>query len=258
MPIPHVVFIVPYRNREEQKYFFATYMSNIILADVNYSYEIYFSHQNDTRPFNRGAVKNIGFQAVAKKYPNHYRDIIFIFNDIDTVPFKPELLNFNNVPHGTVRHFYGFKYALGGIVAFRGGDFEATNGYPNLWGWGMEDCILQKRCESINLSIDRSVFFPIRNPNIFQLFDGVTRNTNAEEASTALYAPESLKRNGLRSIRNLKYNIKPDDTNYRKNIHSNIFMIDINSFQADTDPSGMNFFEYNLKNPVRDILNHSK
>ena len=58
-------------------------------------------------------------------------------------------------------HFYGFNYALGGIVALTGEDFELTNGYPNFWGWGMEDNVLQKRCEALNLFIDRSHFFQL-------------------------------------------------------------------------------------------------
>ena len=49
--IPTKIFIVPYRNRPEQKFFFSQYM-NIILEHSN-DYEIYFSHQGDERSFNR-------------------------------------------------------------------------------------------------------------------------------------------------------------------------------------------------------------
>ena len=60
--IPKRVFVVPYRNRVQHKFFFSKYMS-FILEDKD-DYEILFSHQCDARTFNRGAVKNIGFIAI--------------------------------------------------------------------------------------------------------------------------------------------------------------------------------------------------
>ena len=83
--IPKRIFIVPYRNRIQNKFFFCKYM-NFILEDCD-DYEIYFSHQCDARTFNRGAIKNLGFIAAKNKYPQHYKDITFIFNDVDTIPF---------------------------------------------------------------------------------------------------------------------------------------------------------------------------
>ena len=74
--VPKKVFIVPYRNRIQHKFFFSKYMS-FILEDDN-DYEIFFSHQCDSRTFNRGATKNIGFIAARNKYPNDYKDITFI------------------------------------------------------------------------------------------------------------------------------------------------------------------------------------
>ena len=68
--IPKKVFIVPYRNRPQQKFFFSKYMT-FLLEDLH-EYDVYFSHQSDARHFNRGATKNIGFMAMKQKYPNHY------------------------------------------------------------------------------------------------------------------------------------------------------------------------------------------
>ena len=127
---PAIVFIIPYRNRIQHKFFFSNYMPSI-MKDYEDNYEIYFSHQCDARSFNRGGTKNIGFLAIKAKYPNAYKDITFVFNDIDTLPFT-NIFDYKTT-HGVVKHFYGFQYALGGIVSMTGADFEKTNGFPRCW-----------------------------------------------------------------------------------------------------------------------------
>jgi len=173
MSIPKRVFVVPYRHRAQHKFFFVNYMQ-FLLEDVDPAeFEIYFAHQADDRPFNRGAVKNIGFMAIKKKYPHHYRDITIIFNDVDTIPFN-KLFSYETLP-GTVAHYYGYTHTLGGIVVIKGGDFERVNGFPCFWGWSQEDNCLNARCLRAGLKIDRSNFYPIGSPEILQLFDGMSR-----------------------------------------------------------------------------------
>ena len=142
--IPDVVFVVPYRNREQHKTFFTRYMKDYVLKNVNYKWQIIFIHQRDVRAFNRGAMKNLGFKYLKDKYPKYYKDITIVFNDVDTAPYKPDLVNFQTT-RGIVKHFYGFNYALGGLVSMKAGDFEELNGFPNLWAWGFEDNELQYR-----------------------------------------------------------------------------------------------------------------
>lgn len=251
MSIPKIVFIVPYRNRVTHKYFFSQYLSSILTEEDKY--EIYFSHQNDERPFNRGAAKNIGFIAVKEKYPNDYKNITFVFNDIDIVPFY-KIFDYETTK-GIVKHFYGFQYALGGIVSILGSDFEEINGYPNFWGWGMEDKILQERVEKQSMQIDRTHFYPIGSPEILQLFDGVSRIINKKEP---LLAKNDKGIDGITSIKQCKFTIDGESANPLDNIYTilneNIFVVNIHHFISSRNVSNMSFFEYDLREPTNKIM----
>lgn len=250
--VPKIVFIIPYRNRPQHKFFFSTYLTSI-LTTLD-SYEIYFSHQSDKRSFNRGATKNIGFLAIKEKYPNDYKNITFVFNDIDTIPFS-NIFNYQTTS-GTVKHFYGFDYALGGIVAINGADFEEINGYPGFWGWGLEDTVLQKRCELANLHINREQFYPIGSPDILHLFDGVSRLINRKDP---LRATNDNGYDGLKTIANLHFTIDTESKNPLDNIHvsdsDKIFIINIVSFTTGTRFENNNFYKYDLRNDPKQIYN---
>tara|TARA_B110000503_G_C7030560_1_gene363811 strand:+ start:179 stop:979 length:801 start_codon:yes stop_codon:yes gene_type:complete len=200
MVIPKLIFIIPYRDREQHKHFFMRQM-NYVLEDMHKDdYEIYFTHQCDNQDFNRGAMKNIGFIAMRDKYPNDYKQITFVFNDVDTMPYTKHFLNYDTT-HGNVKHFYGYKFTLGGIVSIKGDDYERTNGFPNLWAWGFEDNMFQDRVIHHGLHIDRSVFYPIMDKNILQLKDGLNRVVNRQE-----YTNFKLKTlDGLNTITDIKY-----------------------------------------------------
>lgn len=253
--VPKRVFIVPYRNRIQHKYFFCKYMS-FILEDSD-DYEIYFSHQCDARTFNRGATKNIGFLAVKNKYPEDYKNITFIFNDVDTIPFN-KIFDYETT-HGTVKHYYGFKYALGGIVVMKGSDFEKTNGYPCFWGWGMEDNALQKRCDALGLKIDRSVFYNIGSPEILQLFDGISRIISKKDPWRG---ENDNGIDGLNTIRQLKYSIDDKSDNPNDNLfvvhNKNIFIINIATFLTHIPFGSEEYYNYDLREPKRKILNPDK
>jgi len=253
--IPKRVFIVPYRNRVQHKFFFSKYMS-FILEDCD-DYEIYFCHQCDARTFNRGATKNIGFIAVKNKYPEHYKDITFIFNDVDTLPFN-KIFDYQTT-HGVVKHYYGFKYALGGIVVMKGADFEKINGYPCFWGWGMEDNALQKRCDGYGLTVDRNIFYNIGSPEILQLFDGISRIISRKDPWRGEYDNGI---DGIRTITDLKYNIDSKSDNPNDNIFSvhnpRINIINIATFLTHIPFGSEEYYTYDLREPKRKILNPDK
>jgi len=202
---PNLVFIVPYRNRKQQYEFFSSHMK-VILEDLPAnSYRILYIHQQDQREFNRGAIKNIGFITVKNLYPDDYQNITLVFNDIDIMPYTKNFLNYFTTP-GTVKHFYGFTFTLGGIVSITAGDFEKVNGFPNFWAWGYEDNMLQKRVASAGLKISRDQFYPILSQEMLHFSEGITRNINRTEYD--IY--QSNTQEGINTISNIQQNIDHD------------------------------------------------
>ena len=200
--IPSLIFIIPYRDREQQMLFFKRQMSYVLEDYDKDDYRIYFVHQTDNRQFNRGAMKNIGFLAVWDMYPNDYKNITLVFNDVDTMPYTKNFLNYKTTT-GVVKHFYGHRHVLGGIVSITAGDFIKIRGFPNFWAWGYEDNLLQKRVLHYGLRIDRSQFYNIMDKNIMHLFDGLERIVNKTEFDN--YIRNTTE--GWHSISNLKYTV---------------------------------------------------
>ena len=249
--VPSKVFVVPYRNRYHQKFFFSTQMTSI-LKNKN-DYVILFAHQSDERSFNRGAMKNIGFIAMKEKYPNDYKNMNFIFNDVDTLPFT-YIFDYET-QEGIIKHYYGFEDALGGIVVIKGCDFEKINGYPNFWGWGMEDASLQKRCNKHGLTIDRTNFYTVGSPEILQLFDGVSRLISKKDHTRMLL---DNGRDGIRTIHKLKYTIDSESSNPEDNNHvisnDKIKYVNVKDFQSLVRFEKEGFFDYDLRQPKENII----
>jgi len=255
--IPKVVFIVPYRSRPQHKFFFSNYLKTIMdESNLKEEYEVYFSHQCDIRAFNRGATKNIGFLAVKEKYPNDYKNITFVFNDIDTLPFY-KLFDYDTSPN-IIKHFYGFETALGGIFSIKGGDLELINGFPNYWGWGLEDACIQERCLKKKLKIDRSQFFAIGNENILQFFDGVNRLVNKRDYQRLRSDFAAL--DGIRSINNLQYRVmhegesmNPEDNKYIFPM-VNVNMVNVTHFTTLIDVNKELHYKYDIRDPIKNTL----
>jgi len=242
--IPSKVFIVPYRDRAKDKEDFSKNIT-MLLEDDQEPYEIYFAHQYDARPFNRGAMKNIGFLAVKDKYPANYREITFIFHDVDTWPSAKGLIDYKTTP-GVVKHYYGFKFALGGIFAIKGADFEKTRGFPNFWGWGIEDNVMNDRCLVIGLKIDRSCFYDVTDKRISRSFDGFNRIISKKDSLVyKTSTPDDLP-----ALKEVKWRLH-SHANANANANANIIMVNIYNFECSTS------FKDQIYEPI-DIRNTTK
>ena len=233
--VPTRVFIVPYRDRKADKEQFLAKMKKL-LEDFSEPYEIYFAHQYDNRPFNRGAMKNIGFLAIKNKYPTAYKEITFIFHDVDTYPGEKGLIDYTTTT-GVVKHYYGFTFALGGIFAIKGADFEKSKGFPNFWGWGIEDNALNDRCLAVGLKIDRSCFYDINDRRILRTFDGFKRLISKQDSLIYTQAAH-------------------DDITHLKNLNWNFHneYINITSFECNMNHREQIYEAYDIRKSKKIIV----
>lgn len=239
---PERVFIIPYRDREKDKELFIKNMTELLEEQAS-TYEIYFAHQCDSRPFNRGAMKNIGFLAIKSKYPNDYKNITFIFHDVDTWPSKKGMIDYTTAS-GVVKHYYGYKFALGGMFAIKGADFEKSRGFPNFWGWGIEDNVMNDRSLAAGLRIDRSTFYDINDRSIIRTFDGFSRIISKRDSF--VYKHETP--DDLNSLKNVNFRFVNENSN------KNVTMIQITNFQGLMNPNDQQYKPIDIRTTKKLIV----
>lgn len=152
--------IVPYRNRADQLQKFLQELPKYLRKE-GISYSIIVVEQHDAKPFNRGALLNVGFLE-AKKQGCDY----VVFHDVDLLPRKvdysysdvpQELVGKiveNGDPHFTLRiEDLTYDY-FGGVTLFPVETFEKINGFSNKYiGWGFEDNDLLLRCQEAQVPL---------------------------------------------------------------------------------------------------------
>ena len=205
---PELIFIVPYRNRAPQKKVFECVMPTIL---EDQKYKIIFVHQKDNRPFNRGAIKNLGFIYVKKTYPETYKNITLVLHDIDFMPYYKNQFKYKT-KQNVVKHFFGYTNTLGGIVSINAGDFEKINGFPNIWSWGLEDNVLKRRCQIAGFVPDRSTFYHggVDEDKVITLWHGWDRliNPKIRRKFTA-----TTNIDGIGILKNIDYTIEEQSEN---------------------------------------------
>ena len=154
--------IIPYRDREAHLVKMLPHTVSYFRRN-NLGIEPLFciAEQDDDLPFNRGALVNHAYTAIAGMIDN------VCFHDVDYLPMwadysEPSLpsrivwhgMDKRPVGHGTDRVVTAQRYGLAAVALMRKWHFEAANGYSNrYWGWGYEDTDLAKRLEAVGLPI---------------------------------------------------------------------------------------------------------
>ena len=196
-------FIVPYRDRPLEKEAMRRYFNSLVLP-LYPTAVLLFINQSDTRPFNRGALKNIG--ALYVRRINPYEDCTLVFHDVD---IHPTSMNPNDltVEPGTVKQLFGIGKALGGIYSIRLSDFIKTKGYPNYWGWVWEDNLMFRRFAVTGGKIARLVQKKGRKPKI--------HSVSSRKAISINCVLNYLvgRSDDMFSVRNVKYSIEDDTLN---------------------------------------------
>jgi hypothetical protein len=145
--------IVPYRDREQHLKKFIPHI-NLFLKD-KLKFTILVVEQHDNNTFNRGKLKNIGFD-ILKNECNYY-----CFHDVDQLPASQECdYSYSEDAVRLATSFSQFNFSkrpvqeLGGVVIFNRSNFEKVNGFSNNYiGWGLEDNDLGLRCIRKNINI---------------------------------------------------------------------------------------------------------
>ena len=249
---PSIIFVIPYRDRKEHLEQFRRHMK-MVMEDIDPgTYRFLIVHQCDTKSFNRGAMKNIGFITASRLYPNDYRNMTFVFNDVDSMPMRKNMWDYKT-RHGIVKHYFGFDYTLGGIVSITGYDYERIGGFPNYWGWGYEDNEFQKRVEKARIKIDRSIFFNTSDTNnIIQLNHGPLRIMNKDDFEK--FSTNGIGEN-LYTIKELNYQLVSEAGN---STSIDIDFVNVSLFRTGDEELKKEQFVYNLKNGNRPIVSFKR
>jgi hypothetical protein len=144
--------IVPYRNREENLAEFVPAMQAFFsrTEQKRLACSMLIVEQTAGSPFNRGAIKNIGY-----RYLSASSDYV-CFHDVDLVPVTADY-DWPRQPVMVAFHGLGFepdfvRNLFGGAVLIKNAQFESANGYSNDYRqWGYEDVDLRERLLRCNL-----------------------------------------------------------------------------------------------------------
>ena len=221
-------FIIVCRDRDYERELFLNHMNSMMcVCYPGMLYNFVCVCQCDDFVLNRGSMRNVGFMYMRSMYPLEYKNCTYIFHDIDNVICDVSCIDFKS-ESGVVKHLYGYKRALGGIVVFNGVDFENVGGYPNIWGWGYEDNLLRLKWLKMGGKIDYSHFMKRGDPRVIEFNHYVERSFNVEATVENI---KKYEMDGIKNIKDLVYEVDDSERESR-----NLIMLNVTNFSTLVPP----------------------
>jgi hypothetical protein len=147
-----VTVILPYRSRETQ---IEQLVPKLLQKGRNVA-NIVIAEQANTGPFNRGAVKNAGFDAAVKALGLQDSDTV-CFHDVDVCP-EDRFGDYPDCRKNEIWHLYGHAHCLGGVVCVTVGDFKKMGQFAHWEGWGKEDTDLMQSAKRELVHVNHTRF----------------------------------------------------------------------------------------------------
>ena len=181
LPLPlsfENIILIPYRNRKVHLDYFIEHTVPLIVKNMPTT-RVIVIEQIEGKLFNRGKLLNVGF--------TEYKDKCnyFITHDVDINPTEPCLNNYYSPK--TENNIRGIlvspKVTLAPIVKIPHNLIFKMNGFPNdIWGWGVEDKVLEIR--RICCKINKDVIFlnkdKNRNDKHFKMFNDISDRNKSQ------------------------------------------------------------------------------
>ena len=175
-----LLIVVPYRDRAQQLRAFVAHLSAYFTRDKtdrDLPYRVLIVEQDAGAPFNRGAIKNVGF-ALGEGESDYV-----CFHDVDYLPTWADY-SWSDQPTPLV--WFGAERTpvapgrsdravnndpatyFGGAVLFPNAVFRRIDGYADdYWGWGYEDHDVRMRLALAGFAVARrrGTFLPLYHDN---------------------------------------------------------------------------------------------
>lgn len=205
-----VTVIVGERNRTEQLQRFLMHM-HPLLARQQLRYRLVVVQQDNSLPYNRGKLFNIGFAEAVSRSAVGPEQHCVILHDVDLLP----LSDFNlyactrqprhlTVAVDTFRFQLPYRSLCGGAIALQSLQYRAINGFSNSFsGWGGEDDDFCSRLEARGLSITR--FSP--DIGVYHMLSHTPAAPAADRFDILQQGPDHRGQDGLST---LLYHLDPD------------------------------------------------
>ena len=189
-----LTIVVPYRDRSGHFDQFVPHLRAYFARDKVdrvIPYRALIIEQEPGLPFNRGALKNIGF-ALGREWGDytcfHDVDYLPVWADYSWAPLPTRIVSYGaeERPLAPGRSMMAMTHDLttffGGAVLAPNPAFAAVNGYSNqFWGWGCEDSDLRRRYGAAGIGVDSrdGTFIALDHDH-----DGYTPEGNARAIAT--------------------------------------------------------------------------